>query len=154
PIRIKTSPVSGGSINQTLKIELEGRGFFFCKINGDGNVPGLLEKEKKGLLFLAEQKIIRTPQIIACEKIDHVQVLIMEWFDHKSPDEECLTSFGKQLAALHRVSQADFGFAEDNYMGALHQSNRLSPDWVEFFIHQRLEPQLRLALEKKRLGRE
>ncbi len=145
---IRVYPVSGGSINQTLKIELEGCGFFFCKMNKKGDLPGLFEKEKNGLRFLAEQQIIKTPEIIAYQMIDEMEVLVMEWIDHKSADEKCWTRFGEGLAGLHRVTQADFGFAEDNYMGALPQSNQPSADWIDFFIHQRLEPQLRMAIQK------
>lgn len=36
-------------------------------------------------------------------------------------------------------------------MGALPQSNQPSAGWIEFFIHQRLEPQIRLALDEKLL---
>lgn len=145
---IRLYPVSGGSINQTFKVEVEGQGTFFCKINGKGDMPGLFEKEKTGLRFLADQQIIKTPEIIACEMIDGMQVLLLEWIEHKSADEKCWTRFGEGLAGLHRVTQADFGFAEANYMGALSQSNHASANWIEFFIQQRLEPQLRMAIRK------
>ncbi len=36
-------------------------------------------------------------------------------------------------------------------MGALHQSNKPSKSWIDFFIHQRLEPQIKLALENSLL---
>ena len=36
-------------------------------------------------------------------------------------------------------------------MGALPQSNHPSPDWIDFFINQRLEPQVSLAIDKKLL---
>src|SRR6185295_9346619 len=42
-------------------------------------------------------------------------------------------------------SNPSFGFEEDNYMGALPQLNDHYKNWVEFFIHCRLEPQIRMA---------
>ncbi|HKB43117.1 MAG TPA: fructosamine kinase family protein, partial [Chitinophagaceae bacterium] len=42
-----------------------------------------------------------------------------------------------------------FGFAEDNYMGALPQMNTQKENWIDFFIHCRLQPQIKLAVEKK-----
>ncbi|MBK5270723.1 MAG: fructosamine kinase family protein, partial [Bacteroidia bacterium] len=41
-----------------------------------------------------------------------------------------------------------FGFAEDNYMGALPQLNVQKNNWPDFFIHCRLQPQIKLALER------
>lgn len=41
-----------------------------------------------------------------------------------------------------------FGLPWDNYMGALPQSNTPSPRWTDFFMEQRLVPQVRLAAQK------
>jgi len=43
--------------------------------------------------------------------------------------------------------QSSFGFTSNNYMGALPQYNEPLTDWSQFFIHRRLEPQLKLAVE-------
>ena len=56
--------------------------------------------------------------------------------------------FGEQLARLHHVSAPTFGLDHDNYIGSLPQKNTHSPVWSNFFIQQRLEPQVRLAGEK------
>ncbi|MFZ1692867.1 MAG: fructosamine kinase family protein, partial [Flavobacteriales bacterium] len=39
----------------------------------------------------------------------------------------------------------------DNYIGSLKQVNTPAADWPSFFIHQRLEPQLRMARDAKRV---
>ncbi|HEX9512583.1 MAG TPA: fructosamine kinase family protein [Puia sp.] len=46
------------------------------------------------------------------------------------------------------LQPGSFGLSWDNYMGALPQSNTPSPQWTDFFIQQRLDPQARLAAEK------
>ena len=56
-------------------------------------------------------------------------------------------SFGKSLAKLHRVNSSKYGFAEDNYIGSLEQSNKEHNKWIDFFIEERLEKQLKRAME-------
>jgi protein-ribulosamine 3-kinase len=52
---------------------------------------------------------------------------------------------------LHQISNSSFGWIEDNYMGALKQSNTPTGSWVDFLISHRLEPQLSLALQNRLL---
>jgi protein-ribulosamine 3-kinase len=138
-------PIGGGSINKTYKILIAKTGAFFCKINSASRFPSLFQKEKNGLLLLAEQKIIRTPSPKACEEIHGEQILVLEWIEQGQKTIKFWQIFGEQLAKLHRSTNNDFGLVEDNYMGALQQSNSPSKTWVHFFIHQRLEPQVKIA---------
>jgi len=48
---------------------------------------------------------------------------------------------------LHGAGPAGFGFGEPNFIGRLSQSNGEQPTWAEFYRAERLEPQLRLAIE-------
>jgi fructosamine-3-kinase len=52
---------------------------------------------------------------------------------------------GRQLAALHAVTRAQYGLSRCNFVGAIPQGNMPAGDWMEFFIKRRLGPQLRLA---------
>jgi fructosamine-3-kinase len=55
---------------------------------------------------------------------------------------------GIGLARLHKTTQNTFGLHYDNYIGSLTQSNTPPADsWTEFFIHQRLEPMLKMAVD-------
>ena len=54
---------------------------------------------------------------------------------------------GQTLAALHQHTAPSFGLDYDNYIGSLRQSNRPWDSWIDFFVHQRLEPQIRLATD-------
>ena len=55
---------------------------------------------------------------------------------------------GEQLAALHRVGAARFGWHRDNTIGATPQLNSWDDDWVRFFVRQRVGPQLELAEQR------
>jgi fructosamine-3-kinase len=57
-----------------------------------------------------------------------------------------MTQYSQPSAAGGSGSFFGLASGESNYMGALLQSNDPSPNWVSFFIHQRLEPQIRLAV--------
>jgi len=143
--------IGGGSINDTYKLVINGSLRFFCKINSTEKFPRLFEKEKHGIECLGNQHIIRVPRIIACESQAQNQALILEWIEQGLKTEKFWANFGEQLAALHHTSSSFFGFGEDNYMGALPQSNKPSATWIDFLIHERFVPQIALALKKNLL---
>jgi fructosamine-3-kinase len=148
---IRFHPVCGGSINNCYRITVNGKDRAFIKFNSSNKFPLLFEKEKNGLQFLAAQNVIRIPEIIHCDIVDETQVLLLEWIDRSGPTEQFWKKLGEQLANLHYVSHQSFGFAEDNYMGALPQANDFSKSWTDFFILQRLQPQIKMAIDKRML---
>jgi len=147
---ITFTPVGGGSINQTYRITA-GNENFFCKVNKLAAFPDLFETEHQGLQLLAHHKVIRIPQVIASGKSDDHQVLILEWIEQGLQTDAFWTRFGEQLAALHHIQGRQFGLASNNYMGALPQSNQLTGNWIDFFIQQRLQPQVKLAVNRQLL---
>lgn len=145
------SAVGGGSINKTYQLLVNKKEKIFCKVNSASRFPQMFEKEKLGLELLAAEKVIRVPKVLGSFLLYNDQVLLLEWIEQGSKDEHFWKIFGGQLAALHMIARENVGLYHDNYMGALTQSNESSTDWIEFFIHQRLDPQVRLALSKKLL---
>lgn len=141
-------PVGGGSINQTFKLTTNTKHHFFCKINSSTEFPLLFQKEKNGLELLGAQKIIRVPEVLGLLEVENQQVLVLEWIDQEVPNDRFWEKFGISLAMLHQVSSPVFGLEEDNYMGALPQYNQFMDNWADFFIRQRLEPQVKLAVDK------
>jgi protein-ribulosamine 3-kinase len=139
------SSVAGGSINDTYKITVPGNRSFFLKLNSEQKFPSLFEKEKNGLQFIAEKKIIRTPAVIDCAVINDQQILILEWIEQGLKSPSFWKLFGEKLASLHHITNDYFGFTENNYMGALPQSNNPTSAWSSFFIQHRLQPQVQLA---------
>jgi protein-ribulosamine 3-kinase len=143
--------VAGGCINETYKIGFSDK-LFFCKVNSASKFPHLFEREAQGLKLIARQKTIKVPEIIDNFEIDHHQILLLEWIDEGERTESFWKKFGEQLAALHQVSNAFFGLNEDNYMGSIPQSNKPTDYWIDFFIHQRLQPLVQECLSKKLLS--
>jgi protein-ribulosamine 3-kinase len=141
------TPVGGGSINHAYRI-WTGDSSFFCKINRLAAFPKLFEAERNGLQLLAKQQVIRTPEIIAHGYTGDTQVLILEWIEQGLKSDAFWLSFGQELAALHHTLHSQFGLDEDNFMGSLPQRNQWSNSWTDFFIHQRIQPQVKMAFER------
>lgn len=139
--------VGGGSINHTYRLTVNGRDSYFLKQNDADRHPGLFEKERNGLLFLAEQHCLRIPQVIFCDLYNNEQLLVLEWIQPCHADGLFWKQFGEQLSRLHQCTHNQFGFAEDNYMGALPQSNDYATTWTAFFVTNRLMPQVQLAVQ-------
>ena len=148
---ISFSSVGGGSINQSFKITINKKEKIFCKINSATRFPLMFEKEKRGLELLHSRKVIRVPQVIGTFIDNDHQVLLLEYIDQGIRSEHFWTRFGEQLVALHSVQSNYAGLHEGNYIGALPQSNNTSSSWVDFFIYQRLEPQIAIAVDHKLL---
>jgi protein-ribulosamine 3-kinase len=146
---IHLSPVGGGSINDSYQVRINSNIRYFLKLNSITKYPSLFGKEKNGLEFLCQQKIILTPSVILCDELDDRQVLLLEWIENGVKTEQFWNQFGEQLAKLHLVTNSHFGFIEDNYMGALPQMNKPHQTWIDFFIHCRLQPQIKIAKEKQ-----
>jgi fructosamine-3-kinase len=150
---IRYVPVGGGSINQTYKIEVAPAYArdFFCKINTITKFPSLFASEQKGLTLLARQQVIRVPAVLAIAEAGDHQVLLLEWIEQGLRTDAFWKKFGEQLAALHQLKGSHFGLDTDNYMGSLPQHNKPADTWTDFFIHQRLQPQIELALTNRLL---
>jgi fructosamine-3-kinase len=148
--KVSFTAVGGSSINHTYRINANTQ-TFFCKFNNQAELPGLFDAEQNGLALLARQQVIRIPRVIANEQINGTQILILEWIEQGLKSDSFWDTFGRQLAALHHVEHSQFGLITNNYMGALPQNNEPCGNWIEFFIHQRLQPQIKLALDHKLL---
>jgi protein-ribulosamine 3-kinase len=147
----RITPVSGGSINSAGKIETTG-GVFFLKTNDAFQFPGMFEKEKKGLALLRNTKAIHIPEVILQDDFEASSFLLIKFVESKSQKPDFWELFGKRLAELHRHTDRAFGLDEDNYIGSLVQSNRQHGNWIDFFITERIEPQLKKALNSGTLN--
>lgn len=144
------TPVGGGSINDAYRLETEA-GRFFVKVNSADRYPGLFEAEAHGLRRLREAGPLRVPEVIAQGEDHDDSYLLLEWVEGGPRDPGSWDRLGQGLARLHRHSQPAFGLERDNYIGRLVQRNTPERDWASFYIHQRLEPQLKLARDKRRV---
>ena len=150
---IGTQGIGGGSINDTVRIFASHRSLF-CKINSASKFPHLFEKESNGLNLIKTQKVVHVPEVVDCFEEEGYQVLLLEWIQPGERREAFWKLFGEQLATLHQKESGQFGLSEDNYMGSVQQSNRLTDNWIEFFAHQRIEPLLKKCNDRHLLRKE
>lgn len=145
-------PVPGGSINQVYKIATS-VGDYFIKLNDAKLFPGMFEAEEKGLDILRRSSF-RIPQVISVEYIKEDAFILMEFIEKGFANEGSQERMGITLAAMHKQSDKHFGLDHDNYIGSLSQSNTKKNNWTEFFIEERMEKQLKLAVDTKKMGKE
>jgi fructosamine-3-kinase len=153
------SSVGGGCINETAKVKTSA-GVFFVKWNDAKKYPGMLEAEAKGLQLLKDANEIKVPEVIAHKTVDNTQYLILEFIVPLSSEysgrgiggDAFWHDFGASLAKLHKHTSEQFGLDHDNYIGSLPQSNRQHKKWNDFFILERLEPQIKLARDSGKIG--
>jgi len=142
--------VGGGSINEAWRLETDA-GRFFLKTNNADRFPSMFEAEADGLKRLREAGPLRVPQVITHGEDHDDSFLLMEWVKGGIKGPGFWADFGRGLAQLHRHTQKHFGLERDNYIGSLVQRNTSASDWSSFFIHQRLEPQLKMARDRRRV---
>jgi fructosamine-3-kinase len=140
------SLVSGGCINWGGKLTTSA-GDYFIKWNDRSAYPAMFETEAKGLRILQGSQSIRVNEVIGVGECEAIQFIILEWINRSPKLKTFWTLFGQQLAALHQHTAPSFGLDHDNYIGSLQQLNHPWNSWSEFFIHQRLEPQIKLAMD-------
>jgi protein-ribulosamine 3-kinase len=138
--------VSGGSINRTLKL-ITSSGLYFLKLNSASLYPGMFDKEKRGLQLLADTKTIDVPKVIDTGIIEDTQYLLLSFENTGVRKRDFWKTFAENLCSMHDNTSSFYGLDHDNYIGSIKQSNTFSANWVEFFIRERLMPQLSLALQ-------
>lgn len=138
--------VSGGSIHQAVSF-MSGDNTYFLKWN-ERTHPDIFEKESKGLeLLRSSVDALILPSVI-CTSSNY---LLLNYIEPGKGHEQSSFRFGQQLAALHNHRADDFGLDHDNYIGKLKQSNRKHSEWINFFIQERIDPQLKMAIDSGEL---
>jgi fructosamine-3-kinase len=144
-------PIGGGDINKAFRIE--GRGCaYFVKLNGPERLA-MFEAESAGLAEIGRSGTIRVPRPICCGAGAKASWLVLEHIEFRSANGERMRALGRQLACMHRVTAARFGWDRDNTIGATPQVNAPNPDWIAFWGENRLGFQLDLATRNGHRGR-
>ena len=139
-----SSPVSGGVINRCAKLHTEA-GAFFLKWN-DTSPTNMFAKEAKGLELLASaQSGLIIPEVILKEN----NFLLLNYIEEAKMGNSYL--FGSKLALLHKTTNELFGLDHNNYIDILPQSNQYYPNWLDFFVRERIEPQVKMAIDSGRI---
>ncbi len=155
---VKTSPVGGGCINDCYRVDTNA-GVYFVKHNDPRRYPGMFDAEAKGLELLRKHCKDRSSQIMVPKAIahgmdDHYSYLILEFLEGGQMQRDFWDHFGSGMAQLHKHTENYFGLDHSNYIGSLPQSNTPHGNWIEFFITERMEAQLRMARDSGHAGRE
>ena len=148
---LTSSAVAGGCINTTVKLETSS-GVFFLKWRHDE--PDLFEKEKLGLEMLRLKSPIQIPKVLASGAIGSKNFLLLEFIGSNAGKEHFWEDFGRNLARQHRQTTDHFGLDYDNHIGRLPQKNRWEESWIDFFIENRIEPQLRIGQASRLVSNE
>jgi fructosamine-3-kinase len=155
PVR-RLTPVSGGCIHATWRLDLEAGTRVFLKSTHRSALP-MLQAEADGLRALADVaargsrlSMPALPEPLALGELDGQALLVLSWLDLCGrADHGAWRSLGSALACLHQMSRGmnggrGYGFPIDNFIGSTPQSNGWLTDWGRFFCDRRLRPQLAL----------
>jgi fructosamine-3-kinase len=144
-------PVSGGSINDAYRLDTN-EGTFFVKVNSTDRFPSMFEAEADGLKRLHATNAIRVPKMIASGEDHDDSYLLLEHIEGGLKTAAFRDDLGRSMARLHGHRNDMFGLERDNYIGSLKQVNTPYATWDGFFIHCRLEPLVKMARDKQRIG--
>lgn len=148
-------PVSGGDINEAALVETEQQRFF-VKWNYDAPAD-LFEREVEALHTMCEAEtelVIPEPLQARRPQGRFPATIAMTYIEPGRPGPDYDERLGRGLAQLHAVSNEAFGFFNDNYCGTTPQPNDWTDDWAEFYGRRRLEHQLELIADRRRVSSE
>lgn len=145
--------ISGGSINRAAKVILGDGQSCFLKWNSSAD-PDMFVKEERGLELLESAETdLRIPTVFTIGQTENgTGFLLQEFITEGRSNPNSAEQFGKSLVALHQHHEEKFGLNHNNYIGKLPQSNRCQESWVDFFIEERIQPQLKMATDAGKLG--
>lgn len=139
--------VGGGCISaaECLVDRRDGRRVFVKSNNA--SMLAMFEAEARGLEAMAATDTILTPRPLCWGSAHGRAFLALEWLEIGGRGS--YAEMGEQLAAMHLSDVAgDYGWEWDNHIGATPQSNRAHDSWIQFYINERLDPQVRMAEAK------
>ncbi len=147
---VSVTSVAGGCINHGARVSVEGGMTFFLKWNASAP-PKLFDAEADGLRALGAARALRVPAAVARGGGSGAPSwLLMEHIEAGPPAPDFDERLGMGLARLHASAPPGrpFGWARDNWIGSLPQTNRETRSWSDFWSEQRLAPQLWRARDR------
>lgn len=143
-IDIDIQPVNGGDINEAYKVILSDQ-TLFLKVNLKELTGDMFDKEKMALEQMKGiiQHVPTPKQVLSNPSFSCLLMSYIPPGNRMGINGQI--NLAKCLASLHSCKHSHFGYEYDNYIGRLPQSNNWKDNWIEFYIQNRLEPQVRLA---------
>lgn len=137
--------IGGGDICEVFLITAPKKDKYILKLIDAAGIPDMFPREMNSLKALKETGCIDIPEPLASGEFGNHSYLLLEHRPEGKAKVDFWEKFGEQLACLHQNSNKEFGFFEDNYIGSLLQRNTWTRQAPDFYINQRLKPQLELA---------
>ena len=144
---ISRRAIGGGCINECYQLCGRGRDYF-VKVNGPER-RAMFEAEASALAEIAATGTVRVPAPVCWGANSDASWLVLEHIELAHAGPGSMEQLGRNLAALHRVAQSEFGWIADNTIGATPQINTRCRDWIGFWRERRLGFQLALAAKKR-----
>jgi fructosamine-3-kinase len=150
---VSNSPLSGGDINEALRVTLADGRRVFVKYN-PAAPRSMFPAEAKGLDWLREARTLRVPEVLAVsdERGAGPSFLALELIERAPFCRDFDDRLGRGLAGLHRFGAPGFGLHHDNFIGSLPQANEPLATWAAFYRERRLMPQVRRGVDRGRIG--
>ena len=144
---IDQESLSGGDINNLYLLKTTTLPLV-VKSNSLEAYPDMFKYEKKGLEKLKQTKSIEIVDTIDQINSNETSFLILNYIKTEPETNQLWENFGIQLNKLHQTKSNSFGLDTPNYIGSIPQVNKWCATWSEFYVTQRLELQLKTAVEK------
>jgi len=148
---VSAQPLSGGDINSAYSLQAADKSYF-VKLNR-ARLADMFAAERAGLQELASTQTVKVPEPLCTGIAGQQAFLALEYIALGGSAKTAARQLGRQLAELHRIPQAYFGWQRDNTIGSTPQHNPPSQDWCGFWREHRLGKQLRLAAHNGFTGR-
>lgn len=143
---ISRRSVSGGCINQCYAVT-GNTGTYFVKLN-QASFVAVFEAEALGLQQILETDVIRAPKPLCWGIAAESAYLVLEWLELSRGDNQSWENMGRALAAMHSCTSTNFGWKQNNTIGATPQINTWTAEWMEFYTQHRLGYQFGQALQR------
>lgn len=145
-------PLGGGCISDARRVttidDAGKRRELFVKSNHISFLENF-QRESDGLNQLRRPNKIGVPKPIAVGGVNDNAYLVSEWIETQPISKQFFVEFGHKLADLHRATLGQqIGLEHDNFLGSAPQTNSTRPSWVDFFATNRIEFQLRWAVDQ------
>ncbi|NRO64358.1 hypothetical protein IMAU40088_01030 [Lactobacillus helveticus] len=141
---VSCEAVHGGDMNETFRIKTAAK-TYFMKVQ-PGKPSLFFDHEKRGLNEMAKAGV-NTLQVLASGQIEGDAYLLLNWLDRTSGSQADL---GKMVAKMHQYHHEQFGFGDTYRTRILKKDNHWNSSWVDFYVNQRLMPEVEYA---KKVGR-
>jgi fructosamine-3-kinase len=143
--------IGGGCINECYLLRDAGR-VYFAKVNAPSRAD-MFAAEAAGLAEIARSRTVRVPHPLCHGANAQASWLVLEHLELSPGDDRSMGTLGRNLARMHRVTGAQYGWHRDNTIGATPQINTEAGNWITFWRERRLGFQLRLAQSRGHSGR-